>query len=222
MLIKEVRSLLFQELLVEWRLRYAINGIALYLVSVIFICYLSFKSQMSALSPVTWNTLFWIIILFAAVNAVTKSFIQISQGRLLYLYTMASPTSIIISKVIYNSLVLIGIGFAGFLFYSIVLGNPVADTRLYLVTIMLASIGFSSILTMTSGIASKAANSSALMAILSFPVLLPLLLIVIRVTKRAMEGLDWSVSRPDLIFLIAINIIVLVMTYLLFPFLWKS
>ena len=75
-MIREIRSLILQEMIIEWRLRYAINGMLLYLVSVIFICYLSFRSQIDSLNPVTWNTLFWIIILFAAVNAVTKSFIQ--------------------------------------------------------------------------------------------------------------------------------------------------
>jgi heme exporter protein B len=222
MLFKEVKELVFQEALIEWRLRYAINGILLYLISVIFVCYLSFKTQVSGLHPNTWNTLFWIILLFTAVNAVTKSFIQLSQGRIIYLYTIANPLAIIISKMIYNSILLIGIGIIGFIFYSIVLGNPVQNISLFLINMILGSIGFATVLTMNSGIASKASNSPSLMAVLSFPVILPLLLIIIRISKHAIEGLDISTSWNNLIILLSINIIVITIGSILFPFIWRS
>ncbi len=222
MLVKEIRSLILQEIIIEWRLRYAINGILLYLVSIIFICYLGFKTQLNVLNPITWNTLFWIIILFTAVNAVTKSFIQLSEGRLIYLYTIADPAAMILSKILYNGLLLLSISLIGFVFYSFILGNPVNDIGLFLLNLILGSIGFASVLTMNSGIASKASNSTSLMAILSFPVVLPLLLVVIRISKNAIDGLDRSVSTNNLIFLLSINIIVVTMSYLLFPYIWRS
>jgi hypothetical protein len=43
-----------------------------------------------------WNSLYWIIILFSAVNAVAKSFVQEHQGRQLYYYMIASPEAIIL------------------------------------------------------------------------------------------------------------------------------
>jgi heme exporter protein B len=221
-MIREIRSLIVQEMIIEWRLRYAINGILLYLVSIIFICYLSFRSQVDSLNPVTWNTLFWIIILFTAVNAVTKSFIQINEGRLLYFYTIASPAAMILSKITYNSILLILISLTGFMFYGFILGNPILDPALFILTLVLGSVGFASVLTMNSGIASKASNSTSLMAILSFPVILPLLLIVIRISKNAIDGLDRSASASQIIFLVSINIIVITMSYILFPYIWRS
>lgn len=222
MLFKEIKTLIFQEVTIEWRLRYAINGILLYLISVIFISYLSFRSQMNALNPIIWNTLFWIIILFTAVNAVTKSFIQLNKGRLIYYYSISNPTAIILSKILYNSLLLTGIGFVGFLMYGLVLGNPVNDIILFILNVFLGSIGFASILTMNSGIASKAANSTSLMAILSFPVVLPLLLIVIKISKNALDGLDWSASYSQIIYLGAIDVIVITISTILFPYIWRS
>jgi heme exporter protein B len=219
---REIRSFIFQEILIEWRLRYAINGILLYLVSIIFICYLSFKTQINEMSQVTWNTLFWIIILFSAVNAVTKSFIQISEERLLYLYSIADPAAVILSKIIYNSLLLISISLTGYFVYSFILGNPVTDQVMFILNLILGSVGFSSILTMNSGIASKASNSTSLMAILSFPVILPLLLIVIKISNNALEGLDRSVSLDQFLYLISIDVIVITLSYILFPFIWRS
>ena len=214
MLFKEIQTLIYQEAQVEWRLRYAINGILLYLVSVIFISYLSFRSQVNMLNPVIWNTLFWIIILFTAVNAVTKSFIQLNQGRLIYYYTLANPTAIILSKVLYNTFLLLIIGTLGLLMYSFVLGNPVENILLF--------IGFAAVLTMNSGIASKAANSTSLMAILSFPVILPLLLIILKISRNAMDGLDWIASYSQIIYLCAIDVIVITISIILFPFIWRS
>jgi heme exporter protein B len=215
-------SLIKKELLLEWRNRYAMNGILLYLGSTIFICYMSFNIKAGVFETSTWNALFWIIILFSAVNAVAKSFIQERQGRFLYYYIIASPQDVILSKIIYNCLLLIILSITGFIFYSIVLGNPVQDVPLFLINIVLAAIGFSASLTMVSGIASKASNSSTLMVILGFPIILPILLMVIRISNRAIEGAEFSTSFDDLLTLLAINAISATVAWLLFPFLWKS
>ncbi|MGD1957221.1 MAG: ABC transporter permease, partial [Fulvivirga sp.] len=58
---KQILTFIQKEIRLEWRNRYAINGILLYLVSTVFICYLSFNVRSNVLNPVTWNVLFWVI-----------------------------------------------------------------------------------------------------------------------------------------------------------------
>ena len=219
MLLNEIKYLLQKEILLEWRQKYAINGIFLYVISTVFVCYLSFKIINH---PATWNALFWIIILFASTNAVAKSFMQESKGKLLYLYTLVSPRAIILSKIIYNMLLMVAISLITFLFYSLFIGNMVNDTPLFLASLLLGSMGFSSVLTLVSAIASKTNNNVTLMAILSFPILLPLLLTLIKVSKNAIDGLDRFVSYDYLLVLLLINLIVIVLSYLLFPYLWRD
>ena len=77
-------------------------------------------------------------------------------------------------------------------------------------------------LALVAAIAAKAENSATLMAILSFPVILPLLLLLLRVAKNAMDGLERSASSDELLTILAIDAVVLALSYLLFPFLWKS
>lgn len=221
-MFKEIKVLIAKDLVVEWRNRYAINGILLYLISTIFICYLSFNLQQNQLSIATWNALFWIIMLFTSINAVVKSFLQESSSRFTYYYAIASPEAIILSKIIYNSLLMILLGGAGYLFYSLVLGNPVEDQGLFVLNLILASIGFSSSLTMISGIVSKAGQNTTLMAVLSFPIVLPLLLVVIRVSKNAINGISGEENLKHLLVLVSINVIVGTVSYLLFPYLWRS
>jgi heme exporter protein B len=220
--MQELRTLIGKEITLEWRQRYALNGMLLYIVSTVFVCYLSFKLKSNQLTPITWNTLFWIIILFTAVNAISKSFTQERAGRLLYYYTIASPQGIILSKIIYNSGLMLVLSLTGFGFYAFVMGNPVGDLWMYLVTIFLSSIGFASSLTMVAGIASKAENNGALMAILSFPVIIPMLLMVMKLAKNALDGLDRGSSSEEVMILLALDAIVVSLSLILFPYLWRS
>jgi heme exporter protein B len=109
-----------------------------------------------------------------------------------------------------------------FLFYSILIGNPVQNMGLFLATLILGSMGLSSVLAMVSAIASKAGHGAALMPILSFPVLLPLLMTTIRLSKNAIDGLDWAANQQFVIILLALNVMIIAMGYLLFPYLWKE
>ena len=215
---KQVKSLLYKEILLEWRSKYAFNGILLYVLSTVFVCYLSFKTT----PPLVWNALFWIILLFTAINAIAKSFMQESKGRLLYFYTLASPHAIIISKIIYNIILMILMAFIALIAYSVVFTNEIGDIWLYLIAVLLGSISFSTVFTMISAIASKAGNNGTLMAILSFPVIIPLLMLIIKLSKNAMDGLDKSVSYDEIGVLCVINVIVIVISLLLFPYLWRD
>jgi len=220
--LKQITTLIKKELIIEWRQRYAINGILLYLVSTIFICYLSFNVKRNILNPITWNALFWIIQLFVAVNAVAKSFMQEKEGRYLYYYTITSPQSLIIARIAYNSLLMLVMALIGFAVYSLILGNPILNSGLFLLNLALAAMSFSFALTMISAIASKAGNNQTLMAVLGFPVILPLLLMIIKVSKNAIDGLAWSSSGDEILTLLAINLIVGTASYILFPYLWRN
>jgi heme exporter protein B len=221
-LIQEIKSLLHKEILLEWRQRYALNGMLLYIVSTVLICYMSFNLRGDAMNMATWNTVYWIILLFTSVNAVAKSFMQERYGRFIYYYTLVSPQGIILSKIVYNSILMLVLALVGYSFYSLMLGNPVEDHFLFLSSILLGAVGFSTTLTMVSGIASKAGNNSVLMAILSFPVIIPMLLMLMKVSKNAMDGLDRASSFDEILTLLAINAIVVSLSYVLFPYLWRS
>ena len=217
-IVTEIKYLLKKEIILEWRSKYALNGILLYVVSTVFVCYLSFKTT----PPLVWNALFWIIMLFAAINAIAKSFLQESRGRLLYYYQIASPQAIIIAKIIYNMLLMMLMSAIALLVYSIVFQNDVGDKLLYFGAVMLGAISFASVFTMISAIASKANNNGTLMAILSFPVIIPVIILIIKLSKNAMDGLDRSVSLDEVGVLTAINLIVITVSLLLFPYLWRD
>jgi len=210
----------------EWRSKYAFNGVLLYVVSTVFVCYISFHLSPgfsgSAGYPIVWNILFWIIILFASVNAIAKSFIQENKGRLLYYYTIASPQAIILSKTIYNILLMSLLSILALVVYLLFFPNTIGDPLFYFLAVLLGSISFSTVFTMISAIASKAGNNGTLMAILSFPVIIPVILLLIRISKSAMDGVERSLLYGNIGILFAINVIVIATSLLLFPYLWRD
>ncbi|WP_093367717.1 heme exporter protein CcmB [Sphingobacterium wenxiniae] len=217
-LFQQIKVLVYKDMILEWRSKYAINGILLYVVSTVFVCYQAFKS----VDTLVWNALFWIILLFASINAINRSFIQESSYRQLYYYTIASPKAVILSKIIYNTFVMVLLSAIAFSVYSLIFSNPIGDPTLYLTAVLLGSISFATVFTMVSGISSKTGNNSTIMAILSFPVIIPLLIVLIKLSQNAINGLERTVSSGEILVLLAINVITVTISLLLFPYLWRD
>ncbi|RMD95896.1 MAG: ABC transporter permease, partial [Bacteroidetes bacterium] len=163
----EIWFLLGKEVKLEWRQRHALSGILLYVLSTVFIVFISFQQ----ISPQLWNVLFWIIMLFASINAVVKSFVQESGNRQLYYYQLANPLAILLSKTLYNILLLLLLGGLNAAALLLVAGNPLEDPGLFVLAVVLGSIGFSVTFTFIAAIAAKTSNSSTMMTILGFPVI---------------------------------------------------
>lgn len=219
MLITEIRHLAEKEAMLEIKQKYVLNGILLYLVSTVFVAYLAFEETITA---ETWNSLFWIILLFVAVNGISKSFMQESPARHLYYYTIASPQAIVLSKILYNLFLMAVLSLLAFGFFMLLMGNRVVNVPLFLLTLVLGSLGLSSVLTMVAAIASRASHNFSLMAILSFPIILPLLAMLMKVSRTALNSHDWSGLSGLLVILVTIDIAVIALAYLLFPYLWKD
>lgn len=225
-LFDQTRYLLQKEIRIELRSKYAFNGILLYVVSTVFVCYISFKLTPgffdSADYHIVWNVLFWVIMLFAAINAIAKSFITESKGQMLYYYAITSARAVILAKTIYNGFLMLILSILTLLVYMLFFKNVIGNPVYYFISVFLGSVSFSTAFTMVSAIASKAGNSSSLMAILSFPIIIPVILILIKLSKNAMDGIDTSYNTGQIILLVAINAIVVATSLLLFPYLWRD
>ncbi|MEZ4928383.1 MAG: heme exporter protein CcmB [Saprospiraceae bacterium] len=211
-------TLLKKEFLLEYRQRYAISGIVLYVFSMVFVVFVaSVKVQ-----PQVWNILFWLIVLFASINAVVKSFVQESGARQIYYYQLADPSMLLLAKIVYNTLLLFVLSVLAFFTYSLIAGNPVKDPALFALVLLLGSVGFSIAFTFIAAIAAKANNGATLMAILSFPVILPILLTLMRLSSISLRLIQDTAYYRDLLNLLAIDGILITLTFILFPFIWRD
>lgn len=221
-LLKETQALVGKEFTIEWRNKNMLFSLLLFSGGTAFIAYLSFYLKTKQITPITWNAILWILLLFNAIHGMGKSFSQEHYSRHFYYYYLAKPTAIYLSKLIYNTGLMLGLSLLSFLFFSTVFEIEIGNQIYFLLTLLCGAFGFSSTLTLVSAIASKASNSSTLMAILSIPVIIPLLLILIRLSNNAIDGISTAIMMKDIILLGAINMIIITVSFLLFPYLWRT
>ena len=211
-------QLVRKDFLIDWRQQSPFTGILLYLASTIFASYLSFGGFISSDA---WNAVFWIIILFTSVNAVSKSFTQ-EDRRTHYYFFLCKPTLIIASKLLYSTVYLVSLALISLFIYATLLGMPDLNLGLYILNLFLGCIGIASVFTLVSAIGAKASNKSVLMAVLGFPVITPVLILTISNANKIMQDFIWVQIQGNVLSLLSVDVIIIALSFVLFPFTWKS
>ena len=216
---KTIFALLKKDLLLELRQQHSFYGILLYVASTIFVLYLSINNPEGEV----WNGLFWIIQLFVCVNAVAKSFLQESKGRMLYFYTISGAKAFIIAKLIYNIILMLIMSLLSLGLFFILLKNPLSNTLQFIGIVCLGGFSLSLVFTLLAAIAAKAQQNAALMAIMGFPLIIPQLLLLIRLSKAAFGEVFRETALLQLsLLIVGLDIMVIALSIILFPFLWKD
>ncbi|MFZ9301492.1 MAG: heme exporter protein CcmB [Chitinophagaceae bacterium] len=217
--IGRIWTLFKKDWMLEMRQQYAFYGVMLYVASTIFVLYLAIGES----AYETWNALFWITQLFVCLNAVAKSFLQESRARMLYFYTISHPIEYMLSKIMYSVVLMMILNTVTLFLYIAFMGNPTEYLLQYIGISYLGGFGLSIIFTMLAAIASKAMQQASLMAILGFPVIIPQLLLLIRLSKSAFaETFREGVVTQVTLLLLALDLGIIILSVILFPFLWKD
>ncbi len=211
-------TLIKKDLLIEWRQKHTLFGVLLYVGSTVFVIYMM-SGQPEAK---TWNTLFWLTQLFIATNAVAKSFLQEQSGRFRYYYTIVSPASFLAAKMIYSIILLLVMSLVSLFLFSILLDFPVVQSGLFILITAVGSISLSAVFTFLSAIAARANQNAALMAILGFPLVTPILMMLSNLALKAVAPVyqpGWYTLAGALLLL---DVLVIILGVILFPFLWQE
>lgn len=203
----------------EWRKKQSFLGVVLYVLTTVYLAYLVFSG---VITPEVWNALFWVILIFASIQAAFRSFQNEADRRFLLYFGMVRPQVLIIGKTLYNFFYMFSIGLLATLIFMFLLGNPIASQGAFILILLIASAGFSTILTFVSGLAAKAGDNPALPAILSIPLLYPQVLTLSKVSIRALTGFAWDVNAPLLLVLLMLSVVTVLLSYLLFAYLWRD
>ena len=217
-LTQDVWHLFKKDLKLEWREKNALSAVFLYVLSTVMVVYQIFMT----VEPLVWVSIYWIICLFASVNAAAKSFVQEEGNTRLYYYQLVSPEAMILSKMLFNALLMMSITFLSSMIFTLLLGFPIKSVGLWLLITQLGGFGLAVTFTMISAIASKARNSSVLMTILGLPLVIPQILILVKLSKSALLVLTVSNVQKDIIGLLSMDIVLIVVALFFFPFLWRD
>ena len=220
-MISKIFAILYKDFKIEINQSHLFFSVGLYVVSSIYIIYISYQPT-GILSLEHWVSIFWVIILFSSISAVSKSFFQESGNRNYYYYYVLSPDELIFSKLIYNFLFIVFVTFLTFIIFSFLLGNFIYSFSFFLTLLFVGALSISNCLTLISAIGHQVKNNSMLISVLSFPVIIPILLLLIRLSKISSSEFSWNLIQDDFYLLILLNIILVAMTKILFSYLWRN
>jgi len=216
--IIKVKDIFIKELSIEFRQKFALGGVFLFAATVVFLIFKSFNN----INPREWTILIWIIMLFAGLNAVVKSFLQEKKETYLYYYTLFDPIDLIIAKLLYNFAFLCSLFMIILAFMAVFSGFPVRETGLFFLGSVLGILGISIVFTFVSVISSSDVTNATLMSILALPLVLPIVLLLLKISAVSVRLLVDSAVMEDIWMLVGVDSILMGAMLLLFPALWRS
>jgi heme exporter protein B len=210
---KDIRS--------ELRTRYGLNALVMF--AVITLTAVSFAVGQFFSSFKILSSLFWIVVFFSAMSGLAQVFIKEEETKTVNLLKLvASNESIFLGKLFFNLVLLFFLEVIIIPLFVILLGVQISNFSLFLCIVILGTIGLVCATTIIAAIVSKARMKGALFAVLSFPVILPLLITVIQGTNLALEGSEFSQGWSELKFLISYCVVMGVGSFFLFDFVWRE
>jgi heme exporter protein B len=218
MYFQKILSLIKKDVLLEWRQKHTFFGVVLYVSCTVFVLYMMAGQPERRI----WNALFWVAQLFVTVNTVAKSFLQEGESRMRYYFTLVTPAQYMLAKMVYSLLMMLVMTSISYALFSLLLGNPVLRPGMFLGICLLGASSLSLLFTFLSAIAAQARQNAALMAILGFPIAIPLLMTLSNLALGAVATVQQEGWWQMVLLMTGMDVLLLALSLVLFPFLWKE
>ena len=221
MLLRQSWYLFQKDMRLEFRTRYALNAIAMFAVTTLTA--VSFSIGAETLKPTVLSPLLWIILFFSSMSGLSHVFVREEEQQTAdTLRLTLPPNAIWIGKWLFNVVLLLGLEVIIIPLYFILMNAKIVSYDIFFPALILGSLGLASAATIIAAIISLAGSRGALFAVLSFPIVLPILLAGISSTELAIIGALFSDCLPDLQVLISFAVVIITASLLLFEFVWRN
>jgi heme exporter protein B len=211
---KDVRS--------ELRTRYALNALLMFVIT--SVATILFALREDEVSTDVLSGMFWVVIFFSAMSGLSRIFVsEEERGTTMTLQLVASPSVVYFGKLVFNCGLTLALSSAVSILYIMVFpAFIVKSMSIFVLTILLGSLGFASAATIIAAIIAKANTKGTLYPVLSFPILIPLLMTVMKSTTRALDGEIFTMALGEFQILVSYVMIMVAGSYLLFDYVWKE
>ena len=222
--LSEAAAIWMRDMRSEFRTRFALNAIMMFaLTTLITISFSigSFRIVESEKSFI-YSVLLWIILAFSALSGLSHSFIKEEEaGTIDTLKLSARPQAIFIGKLFFN-LTLLGLLEVLIVpIFVILMRYPVELPGYFIAMVLFGGLSLGAGTTIVAAMIARASVRGALFSVLSFPLLLPLMIISIKGCERAAGGGDLA-GWPEVKIAIAYFIIMTTASLLFFPLIWED
>ena len=210
-----------KDITAEFRTRYAINSILMF--ALVTLTVISMALGLMTPDSDLMAALFWVILFFAAMSGLAQVFIKEEEaGTALILKLSTEGLVIFFGKLIFNLLLLTVLSVLIVPLFIILLKVTPQNWAVFLIGLVLGDIGLAGATTIIAAIVAKATVKGALFTVLSFPILLPLLMAVIDITKVAFGGGNFGDISTGLQLLVAYDVVMVTVSVMLFDFVWRQ
>lgn len=206
----------------EIRTRYAINSLAMFIVVTISVILFSIGDE--KVSEYLTGGLFWVVIFFSAMSGLARVFVsEEERNTSMTLQLIASPNTVFSGKLLFNLILVFAMNIIIALLYSALFEMFVIKSlSVFLVAFLIGNVGIAVSSTVIAAIIARASSKGTLYPVLSFPILLPLILILVDLTKQTMDGTTFAESMVELSILFCYDILMSAVSFLLFDFIWQE
>ncbi len=219
--MREAYLIFKKDLLQEYKTRYAVSSILLF--AVVTLSAVSFAIGTFTASPEIKAALLWIILFFSAMSGMSHIFVREEETHTAdTLKLVTVPFSIFMGKFIFNYVLLLLLELLIVPLFIAVMNMQFQDYSLFLVVLMVGTLGLAGGGTMVAAIISKSSAKGALFTVLSFPILLPVLVSGISATKKAALQADFGDAAGEVQALFAFSVVIITASILLFDFVWNE
>lgn len=213
--------LLLKDMKSEFRVRYALNAIFMFGLTTLTV--VSFSVSGISSNARIASSLFWLVIFFSSMSGLAQVFVKEEESKTVNVLKLsASSGTVLFGKLLFNLVLLLILELVIVPLFIIWMNISISNIWLFLSVLLLGSLGMACATTITAAIISKSHVKGALFAVLSFPILLPLLIVGIDGTRKSLDGLDFSAGFADLRLLLSYVVVMLVASILLFDFVWNE
>jgi heme exporter protein B len=224
-LVREALAVAAKDLRTEFRTRVALNALLLFAVTTLAaVSYTIGPYKIAAADrPFLLSVLLWIVILFAALAGLDRTFVKEEESHTAALLRLAArPHAVWLGKLLFNLGLLAVLMLVLVPLFAILMNLPVVLGWGWLAAVMMAG-GFALAVTTTviAAVIAQAMTRGALFAVLSLPLLLPLLVFAIQGTAAVSRG-DLELVRQSLQAMISLGGILTVVSAFLFPVVWSD
>ncbi len=218
-MIKGLVRNIVKDIHIEFRSKVIVSLILSF--SVIVTVSIGFASGGAIGSPIVHAILLWVIIFFSGMNTSHLFYREVEENTALFNLMYYSPETIFVSKLFVNCIIMIAVAAIVGLLYLFVMDVPVHNPTGFITMMVAGSIALAVCTTIIAAIAALAQARGGLFTILSFPITLPVITVVIKSTTRCFSKEIFS-SFSAILFLLAFSTLLGVVSYILFPYIWKE
>lgn len=215
-------AVFLKDLKSELRTRYAINAILMFALVTVFA--VSWAVGGVGLNATLQASFLWIVIYFSSLSGLSQSFVKEEESKTAMALRLYCPAAAVLGgKMIFNLILLTILNLLTIPLFGIFVGLDIANFPLFIIIILLGSLGIVGTTTMVAAIISRASVKGALFAVLSFPLILPLMMLAISGTKKALTAeIAISAASMEIKVLASYVVVMTVLGFLLFDSVWND